>query len=1071
MNKKNLPKYFKIFSLLISSCFLVWVGFASKIFFTPSHSTWLMYCQQSIEVMVENSDYEIQAIDMVLTYTGDEIEWAEFIITDPVNYYDGSYNQYNNSLWFDTWKFGGARSIPWMQNSTQKSVWILSFQNKTGVIQTLLWFYALNPDGAGDTNLANAGIDRLDVPWWVWSARFDFVVGPCSMDNEVPEIPSGYRSIANGANRVNSGQNITARFIDQSIIHADFWYPSDDFSLSNYVTAPSRVDNQYGVHSGTIKITIAGDGYNDEYELWGINGFDTITATGLTRHRRDKWYDIVVDPIRNFGIEETITVTMEAYDNIFWLKTTSYHQSTNLIFNQSQAPYVVRNTTIQWRAIPDQSPTKTSVVDPDIQTIKFAVVDEWAGVDSGSLTVTIRTGTASSPDGGIVKNYANNEFELSGFVITYPSNGVLGSNQITHTQNYDITLTWFGALPENSYIWIVIEGDDLVNNTFQAPSNRFVFETRQSCETLQCTNGVKIYTWGILSDWFVMYTQSWLWVTGGNQPVLSGNNLFCSDVTYGPLDVLKDGTEISYGNSTWGMVILNDFTWQILTINAIDGTIQLVGNTLYFLPSPPFCGNSIIDPGETCDDGNRINGDGCNAQCHHEVCWDNICQTWENCDNCSNDCGSCGWWGWGGGWPIIYKDDCLLPNSTLPGANRDGIDYSPSYYDRDCGEGPSPEEEIREIAPMCEIWDQYTANLEAAYIYACKLGITSMDNINDANLQWVVIRKELAKMIVEYATSIFFMQPDQSRVCEFQDIGNESLEMQSYIKAACQLGLMWLQSNGEPDIIFNPNNIVSKAEFATAFSRLLYGNKYNTNDENNRYQQHMQALKDDYILDDINNPFAPELRGLVMDMMRRTDKSNFVSVIEADIASDKETICSVSPYGEELENAYLYACHRRITTMPDIQEANMYGWLIRSHLAKMVGTYAIQVLGMEPNEDKACYYRDTQNETLELKYRIQKVCQLDLMGVEYDGVTPMEKFMPYEYVTRAQWATIFSRLLFGKKYDGNVDCWYCSHIQWLFDFGIMKDVWNPDERIELRWRVMLMMQRSEKILDGIVEKE
>ena len=30
---------------------------------------------------------------------------------------------------------------------------------------------------------------------------------------------------------------------------------------------------------------------------------------------------------------------------------------------------------------------------------------------------------------------------------------------------------------------------------------------------------------------------------------------------------------------------------------------------------PPLCGNSVVDPGEICDDGNAINGDGCSATC------------------------------------------------------------------------------------------------------------------------------------------------------------------------------------------------------------------------------------------------------------------------------------------------------------------------------------------------------------------------------------------------------------------------------------------------------------------------
>jgi cysteine-rich repeat protein len=32
-------------------------------------------------------------------------------------------------------------------------------------------------------------------------------------------------------------------------------------------------------------------------------------------------------------------------------------------------------------------------------------------------------------------------------------------------------------------------------------------------------------------------------------------------------------------------------------------------------PCVDLCGNGVLDSGESCDDGNRINGDGCNASC------------------------------------------------------------------------------------------------------------------------------------------------------------------------------------------------------------------------------------------------------------------------------------------------------------------------------------------------------------------------------------------------------------------------------------------------------------------------
>jgi cysteine-rich repeat protein len=34
---------------------------------------------------------------------------------------------------------------------------------------------------------------------------------------------------------------------------------------------------------------------------------------------------------------------------------------------------------------------------------------------------------------------------------------------------------------------------------------------------------------------------------------------------------------------------------------------------------PNLCGNGVVDPGEDCDDGNRLNLDGCDSTCHYEV--------------------------------------------------------------------------------------------------------------------------------------------------------------------------------------------------------------------------------------------------------------------------------------------------------------------------------------------------------------------------------------------------------------------------------------------------------------------
>ena len=58
------------------------------------------------------------------------------------------------------------------------------------------------------------------------------------------------------------------------------------------------------------------------------------------------------------------------------------------------------------------------------------------------------------------------------------------------------------------------------------------------------------------------------------------------------------------------------------------------------------CGDAIVDPGEICDDGNLVNGDGCSITCSLEVCGDGRLDDAEICDDgnvisadgCSADC-------------------------------------------------------------------------------------------------------------------------------------------------------------------------------------------------------------------------------------------------------------------------------------------------------------------------------------------------------------------------------------------------------------------------------------------------
>ena len=70
---------------------------------------------------------------------------------------------------------------------------------------------------------------------------------------------------------------------------------------------------------------------------------------------------------------------------------------------------------------------------------------------------------------------------------------------------------------------------------------------------------------------------------------------------------------------------------------------------------------------------------------------------------------------------------------------------------------------------------------------------------------------------------------------------------------------------------------------------------------------------------------------------------------------------------DELQSAYEYAYNIGITTQPTQEKADLQGTLIRSHMAKMMVNYAIEVLGKTPDTSKNCTFSDIASESAEMR--------------------------------------------------------------------------------------------------------
>jgi len=193
-------------------------------------------------------------------------------------------------------------------------------------------------------------------------------------------------------------------------------------------------------------------------------------------------------------------------------------------------------------------------------------------------------------------------------------------------------------------------------------------------------------------------------------------------------------------------------------------------------------------------------------------------------------------------------------------------------------------------------------------------------------------------------------------------------------------------------------------------------------------------------------------------------KSNWLYVSPSYLVGSGENICvqQTSGFSSELVSAYLYSYKYWITTICPINSANLYWNLKRNHFAKMISEYAVNVLWKQANTWKnwCDKFADISYETAEMKKFIKTSCELWLMWISSDGVTAMKNFYPNWFVTRAEFGTVLSRLLYGNIYHSD-KVYYEKHLQALKNKWIMKNIEKPLDK-ELRWRVMLMLMRADK---------
>ena len=245
------------------------------------------------------------------------------------------------------------------------------------------------------------------------------------------------------------------------------------------------------------------------------------------------------------------------------------------------------------------------------------------------------------------------------------------------------------------------------------------------------------------------------------------------------------------------------------------------------------------------------------------VNWKITVLSWEEIKQESSNKSS--WWG-GGSSKTTKADDSKA--TTWDTAKLDENNTEENNEEK-----VNDENKDEEKAPMTDAQavEKFGQEQIDAYKWALENGITTMKTVEAARLDEPLTRAELAKMMVVYIQKVLEKDPILTGDVNYSDVSEELGDLFGYIKLAYQYQIMWINADGTPIELFNPYGLVTRWEYATVFSRVLFGDKFNKTGED-FYTKHLEALKAAWILTN-TIPTIQEMRGWVMLMMYRSSQN------------------------------------------------------------------------------------------------------------------------------------------------------------------------------------------------------
>lgn len=465
--------YVSLFMMVLSFSY-VYAGISNLFEMDPAIITWKYYCDTTLTTNINYVSDAYTTFEFFIKFD----TWAVTLSHDSINsYFD------QDTLFNVVWDKYRARW--WTLSTTTVDKEATTFTIQPILVapyetSTLLEFV----DNAWNTPAYDTTYTEDNISIWgggkdtlagVSNATINFDAYPCIDDNEEPFVYD-FSPTTIDWGQLTWSNTISFTMIDwRGSAYWHYRYDNDAKTLGDYTTSPSNVDNQYGVDSSTISVSVDNNWSVTQPSLTTIAFAWDASHNALTWDREDRGYVVsFTSPVFNVEEEVKITITWADNQNYIWAIHTG---SRTFTFNSPVPP------TIDMLYPVDHSENHN----PTISPLVFFAWDEWAGVDSWTISITIQD-VYSGPTlvyTAHTYNYWDSELSivLSGWTTIKGWSG-----------GYKIELTPWINLPENSTINISWYAMDLVGNEIL---DAWWFTTRPSCAFYGCSEILDIYimTW------------------------------------------------------------------------------------------------------------------------------------------------------------------------------------------------------------------------------------------------------------------------------------------------------------------------------------------------------------------------------------------------------------------------------------------------------------------------------------------------------------------------------------------------------------------------------------------------